>query len=193
MRLVLASGSPRRRELLQQVGLQFEIVPADIDEGLREAETPAAYVERLALEKARAVVEREREAFVLAADTTVVVNGAVLMKPEDDLSGAAMLRRLSGRSHQVMTGVAVCAPGGAERARVVESQVWFRSLDEVEIAWYLSTGEGRDKAGGYAIQGYAGAFVEAVAGSPSNVIGLPLVESLELLREAGFLLPWSPR
>lgn len=191
MHLVLASASPRRRELLGHLGLSFEVQPADLDERQREGEPAADYVLRLAREKALAVAADRPDVAVLAADTSVVVDGEVLGKPgADAASGAQMLRRLAGRVHQVMTGVAV-ARAGTVRARVVTTEVEMRPLSEAEIAWYVATGEGQDKAGGYAVQGRAGAFVRAVVGSPSSVIGLPLAETVELLRESGVPLPWS--
>jgi septum formation protein len=189
---ILASGSPRRRELLGQLGLLFDIEAADVDESVRPGERPAAYVERLAREKAGAVQARRPEAVVLAADTSVVVDDEILGKPGPDAAlGAAMLRRLSGRTHQVMTGVAVA--GAGVRALVVTSDVVFRPLSEAEIAWYVSTGEGADKAGGYGSQARAGAFIREIRGSATSVIGLPLAEAVALLEQAGVPMPWSRR
>lgn len=183
MKLILASASPRRRELLGHLGVPFEVAPADLDESLLAGEHAAAYVERLARSKAKG------EGLRLAADTSVVIDDEVLGKPGNDASlGATMLRRLSGRAHQVMTGIAVSGPHGIT-SRVVISEVHFRKLNEAEIAWYVSTGEGADKAGGYALQGRAGTFITSVVGSPSNVIGLPLADTVELLRAAGLRLP----
>lgn len=184
-RLTLASASPRRRELLAQLGIAFDITPSHVDEALFPGEHAAAYVERLARTKAQAI----QASLVLAADTSVVVDDEVLGKPGADLAlGAAMLRRLSGRAHQVMTGIAV-----SSRAQLLSSviitEVRFRPLSEKEILWYVGTGEGADKAGGYALQGQAGAFITGVMGSPSNVIGLPLAETVELLRASGVRLP----
>lgn len=191
-RLVLASASPRRRELLGLLGLDFEIRAADVDEAVRPAEFASRYVERLAREKAEAIGGLPED-FVLAADTSVVVDESVLGKPGDDPQrGAEMLRKLSGRAHQVLTGVAV-SHRGVTRTQVISTQVELRPLTEPEIRWYVESGEGRDKAGGYALQGRAGAFVTAVVGSPTNVIGLPLSETAELLASAGFPLPWSSR
>jgi septum formation protein len=197
-RLILASSSPRRRELLGLLGLSFEVRAADIDETVRSGEAPEAYVDRLAREKALAIRELESasdsaDRFVLAADTAVVVEDAVLGKPGDDPElGAAMLKRLSGRIHRVLSGVAV-ARGRDVRSVVVSTVVEVRSLSEAEIRWYVASGEGRDKAGGYAVQGRAGAFVTAIRGSPTNVIGLPIPETESLLEAAGFVLPWSAR
>ncbi len=187
---ILASGSPRRRELLGQLGLSFDVLPAELDESVRPQERPKAYVERLAREKAVAVQSRRPGSIVLAADTSVVVDDAILGKPGADArEGAAMLRSFSGRTHQVMTGVAVAA--AQVQSLVVTSDVVFRALSEAEIAWYVATGEGADKAGGYALQGKAAAFISAIVGSSTSVIGLPLAEAVELLRVAGVRLPWE--
>jgi septum formation protein len=184
-RFVLASGSPRRKELLGQLGLEFTVDPADLDEAVRAGEAPAAYVERLAREKAASVAARHPGQIVLAADTTVALDGEILGKPADEAQARAMLSRLSGRQHSVFTGVAT-----PSSAVVVESRVRFRPLTPKEIAWYVATGEPMDKAGAYAIQGRAGAFIVALEGSPTNVIGLPLPQTLELLAGAGLALPF---
>lgn len=187
---ILASGSPRRRELLGQLGLAFEVIPADLDEAQRSGERPAAYVERLAREKALAVRAKHPGRVVLAADTSVVVDDTVLGKPGlDAAAGREMLRRLSGRTHQVMTGVAVA--GASLASLVVASEVEFRALTAGEIDWYVGTTEGADKAGGYASQARAGAFITAIRGSATSVIGLPLAEAVRLLGEAGVELPWG--
>jgi septum formation protein len=186
MRFVLASRSPRRRELLAQVGLAPEVRPAGTDEAVRPGEAAPDYVLRVAREKARAV----EGDVVLAADTSVVLDGVVLGQPADDADAARMLRALSGRAHEVLTAVCVRGPGG-EDARVVRSEVEFVALDEARIRWYVASGEPRDKAGAYAVQGAGGAFVRAVRGSVSNVVGLPLAETLELLAAAGVAPPWS--
>jgi septum formation protein len=189
-RLVLASASPRRRELLGQLGLAFEVSAADIDETPHPGEAAPAYVLRLAREKARTVANRNPGAWVLAADTTVVLGEELLGKPHDTSEVREMMTRLSGRIHEVQTGVALACPSG-EEALVVRTRVTFRSLSPEEIAWYASTGESLDKAGGYAIQGKGGFLVERIEGSPTNVIGLPLGETLGLLARAGVPLPWS--
>jgi len=187
MTLTLASQSPRRRELLGQLGLALDVRPADVDETPRPGEEARAYVLRVAQAKARAV---EAQGVVLAADTAVVLDGRILGKPRDDAEAAAMLRALSGRAHQVLTGV--CARGGGRQELVVvTSVVELAALSERQIAWYVATGEPRDKAGAYAVQGVASAFVTAVRGSVSNVIGLPLAETLDLLQRFGFPLPWD--
>jgi septum formation protein len=187
--LVLASASPRRRELLGQLGLRFTVAGADLDETPWPGEAPEAYVLRLAREKARAVAGRFPGTWVLAADTTVVLGSELLGKPRDEAEARAMLSRLSGRTHEVHTGVALA--GRAEEALVVRTRVTFRTLSAGEVAWYAGTGEPLDKAGAYAVQGRGGFLVAALEGSPTNVIGLPLGETLALLERAGVPLPWS--
>jgi septum formation protein len=189
VRLVLASASPRRRELLGLLGLSFEVIPAEVDETVQPGESAQGYVERVCRLKAEAVTRQHPDAAVLAADTSVIVDGEILGKPgADPAAGAAMLRRLAGRAHDVLTAVAV-ATTTATHAGLYRSRVTFRPLKPAEIAWYVGTGEGADKAGGYAIQGRAGAFITSVEGSPTNVIGLPLAETVALLRLAGVRLP----
>lgn len=178
VRLVLASGSPRRRELLSGVGLRFTVRPADIDETPHPGEAAEDYVRRLSAEKAAAVVGPFET--VIAADTTVEIDGAILEKPEDDADAIRMLRLLSGRTHRAHTGVTV-ADGSGARTILVTTSVTFARLTEEAIDWYVATGEATDKAGAYGIQGAASAFVERVDGSTTNVIGLPLAETLELL------------
>jgi septum formation protein len=188
--LVLASGSPRRQELLRGLGLTFTVVPAEIDEGERPGELPADYVARVGYEKVMAVVDRlgrPDDVCVLGADTTVDVDGEILAKPVDDDDAQRMLARLSGRTHQVHTGV-VAWRAGKVRTAAVTTDVTFASLDGAEIRWYLSLGEHRDKAGAYGMQGAGGALVERIEGSPSNVIGLPLAETVALLRACGVAL-----
>jgi septum formation protein len=180
--LVLASASPRRRELLALLGLTFEVISTDIDETWRNGEAPAAHAERLAREKAAAVARPQ--AAVLAADTIVVIDGAILGKPRDAADAAAMLRALSGRAHTVHTAMAV-AYRGREASGVESTQVWFRPLDERTIAEYVATGEPLDKAGGYGIQGYGAVLVERIAGDYFTVMGLGLGRLVELLREVG--------
>jgi septum formation protein len=183
--LVLASGSPRRRELLQGLGLRFTVRAADVDETPHPGEAPDAYVLRLAEEKARAA-GRPGE-LVLAADTTVVVDGEILGKPEDDADAARMLGLLSGREHEVLTGVAVLdALEGRSVSEMARSAVRMAALTPGEIAWYVATGEPRDKAGAYAIQGLGSLFVEAVAGNYSNVVGLPIPTVYRLFGELGY-------
>jgi septum formation protein len=181
--LVLASASPRRRELLAGLGLQFTVRPADVDETPRDGEEPGAYVLRLAREKAAAVA-RDQE-LVLAADTTVVIDGEILGKPSDEEDARRMLRRLSGREHEVLTGLALCEAGGRDASSVERSRVRMAALSEDEIAWYAATGEPLDKAGAYAIQGLGSLFVEAVAGNYSNVVGLPIPAVYRLFAALG--------
>ncbi len=184
MRLVLASRSPRRVELLTRARYRFEVAPADIDERRLEGEPPRDLVRRLAREKAAAVSLRHPGAIVLGADTVVVIDGAVLGKPADDADAARMLRRLSGRAHEVLTGVALRAPHGC-RAGVRSTRVFFRTLGPEEVAWYVASGEPADKAGGYAIQGRASRFVTRIEGSYANVVGLPVELVDRLLGELG--------
>lgn len=181
--VLLASASPRRSELLRQVGIAHEVRPVDIDESVRTGEAPSAYVLRLAEAKAAALwaqlVPSERRP-VLAADTTVALEGEIFGKPGSLAEARAMLGRLSGRTHEVHTAVAVLHAGGSG-ARVSSSSVSMRELSPAEIDWYWSTGEPADKAGGYAVQGRAAAFICHIAGSYSGIMGLPLYETWELL------------
>ena len=187
--LVLASASPRRRALLEQLGIPLRVDPAHLDENVRAGEAAERYVLRLAREKAEAVHVRHRDATVLAADTSVVLDGVVLGKPRDEDEALSMLRRLCGRAHEVMTAIAVAGIGG----RCVTAAVTFAPATDAALRWYVSTGEPMDKAGAYAVQGIGGFLVERIEGSHSAVVGLPLVETLALLREAGYLLPWERR
>lgn len=180
-RIVLASGSPRRRELLGSIGLDFEVRPADIDEAQRPAESAEAYVERLAIEKA--LTASAPDVVAIGSDTTVELDGTVLGKPEGAEDALRMLRLLSGATHHVHTGVAV-VHGDRQLRALVTTAVTFVDLDEATIGRYVATGEPFDKAGAYAIQGAGGALVERVDGSVSNVIGLPLAETVALLRRA---------
>ena len=184
----LASGSPRRRELLQQIGVPFRLVAATVDETARPAEAAPAYVLRLAAAKADAGWHADgagRDAPVLAADTAVVVDGTILGKPADRQDAEAMLRQLSGRTHEVLTAVALRTGAGVQ-SRISRSEVTFRAIGIPEARAYWETGEPRDKAGGYAIQGRAAVFVVDLRGSFSGVVGLPLFETAQLLGEAGF-------
>jgi len=179
MRVVLASRSPRRRELLLAAGLHVEVNPPDVDEAAAPGEPPAAMVLRLAIEKAATVETGE---VVVAADTAVVLDGEALGKPRDVEDAALMLARLSGRAHEVLTGF--CVRQGRERlAAVVKTEVSFRPLSQAEIFGYVSSGEPLDKAGAYGIQGLGGALVDRVEGSYTNVVGLPLAEVLAAIRE----------
>jgi septum formation protein len=185
--IYLASGSPRRRELLQQIGVPFRVLGTAVDEAVLTGESCEAYVARLAAAKADAGWERNpdvRPAPVLAADTAVVLDGRILGKPTDRPDGEGMLRQLSGRTHVVLTAVALRTAGG-RRSKVSRSEVTFRALAEEEIRAYWESGEPSDKAGGYAIQGRAAVFISDLRGSFSGVMGLPLFETAELLRDAG--------
>lgn len=199
--IYLASRSPRRRELLRQIGVSFELIPlregaargADVDETPHPGEVADDYVLRVACDKARAaagVVAARRVVArpVLAADTTVVCDAEILGKPANAADAARMLGLLAGRSHRVLTAVAVAADGKLE-TRVSESRVWFRALDPVEIRRYVATGEPGDKAGAYAVQGMAAAFITRIDGSYSGIMGLPLAETAELLRSFGIAVP----
>ena len=187
MRLILASASPRRTDLLRDAGYVFEVEPADVDEAELAGEPPAAYVVRVAAMKARAIAARHPDEAILAADTTVVVDGAMLAKPADDADAARMLGLLSGRTHDVLTGV-VLVRTGRESSAVVGTRVRFRPLTAAEIDWYVASGEPRDKAGAYGVQGLAARFVESVDGSYSNVVGLP-IGAVRALLEAEGLAP----
>jgi septum formation protein len=194
MRLVLASGSPRRAELLRAAGYDFDVVVTDVDESIRTGEKAELYVRRLAAEKSAAALRGGRgpggrggpegpphtRPIILGADTVVVVDGEILGKPRDDAHGEAMLRLLSGKRHMVVTGVSL-RHGAYELGRVEQTSVYFRVLSAAEVAWYVASGEGRDKAGAYAIQGLASRFIPRIEGSYANVVGLPVAAVAELL------------
>lgn len=181
VRFVLASQSPRRADLLEAAGFSFEVRPVGVDESILPGESPHGYVLRLALEKARSAC-RDPGDVCLGADTTVLLDGRMLGKPSDAREAAEMLRFLSGRTHEVLTGVALVGPGG-QAYDVAITQVTFLQMTEQEIAWYVATGEPQDKAGAYAIQGFAARFVESIAGSYSNVVGLPVSLVYRMLRD----------
>ena len=189
--LVLASASPRRLELLRQVGLMPDCIdPADIDEIPRRGELPPAHAMRLAQEKAQAVSPRHAGAYVLAADTVVACGRRILPKTEDEANARSCLELLSGRRHRVHGGIALVSPDGRLASRRVDSQVAFKRLSEAEIAAYLRSSEWQGKAGGYAIQGHAAALIRWVSGSYSNVVGLPLFETVQLLAGRGYRAGW---
>jgi septum formation protein len=171
--LILASRSPRRSELLSAALISFEVLAADIDETPHPNEAPDAYVERLAIEKARVVFAIRPEARVLGADTTVTIDGEILGKPEDEADAWRMLRLLNGRVHEVHTGVALVSAAGV-RSAVDTTRVWFDQMTEEDISWYVATGEPFGRAGAYAIQGCASRFIPRIEGSYSNVVGLPV-------------------
>jgi len=184
--LVLASASPRRLDLLAQLGITpAAVVPADIDETPHKNELPRALVERLARDKALAVMPDHRGAYVLAADTVVACGRRVLGKPEDAAEARRFLQLLSGRSHRVIGGIVLAGPDGTLRTRVCETTVRFKRLSAEEIAAYLDSGEWQGKAGGYGIQGYAAAYIKFIRGSYSNVVGLSLYDTVQMLKGMG--------
>jgi septum formation protein len=187
MRLVLASASPRRLDLLTRIGVTPDsVVPADIDESVPRGELPRVHALRLAREKAGAVAAKQPDALVLAADTVVAVGRRILPKVEDEETLRACMQLLSGRRHRVLTGVALAVPGKGIRERLVETMIAIKRLSGEEIDFYASHGEWRGKAGGYALQGYGEVYVRHIAGSYSNVVGLPLAETRVLLKSAGY-------
>jgi septum formation protein len=182
-RLILASASPRRGEFLRIMGLDFDTLPGNIDETFRPKETPREHVLRLSEEKALSVSLSYPDAWVLGADTVVVVAGELLGKPGSPAEATRMLEKLSGREHQVLTGFSIVRQAPEARVReVVESSVFFRKISADEMAWYTDTTEPYDKAGAYAVQGMGGCFVREIRGSCSNVVGLPLCEVVEGLK-----------
>jgi septum formation protein len=183
-KVVLASSSPRRRELLNLIGIAHEVRPANLDESMRPRETPRRHAERLARDKASAVATRDPDLITIAADTIVVINRKVLGKPVDEEDAARMLAMLSGREHTVITAVAV-SRGKKLRSAIEEVKVKFRRLREDEIEAYIATGEPMDKAGAYGIQGYGATIVERVEGDYFAVMGLPLVRLIGLMRDVG--------
>ncbi len=184
-KLILASGSPRRRRLLAELGLDFEVRPVELDESTQDGEDPTSYVERLAQLKATAAARADE--LVLAADTTVVIDGGLLGKPADPEEARAMLRRLADRQHRVLTGVAVYDVGTEHLEAATESSlVRISPLSEADIDWYVATGEPLDKAGAYAIQGLGSLFVESIEGNYSNVVGLPLPLTRRLVARVGY-------
>ena len=190
MRLVLASASPRRLDLLARIGVHPDtVVAADIDESVPKGELPREHAIRLAREKAEAVAKGHPDALILAADTVVAVGRRILPKVEDERTLRQCMTLLSGRRHRVLTGVALADPGGAVRTRLVETMIAMKSLSAEEIDYYAGNGEWRGKAGGYALQGYGEVYVRHIGGSYSNVVGLPLAETRQMLKNAGYPLP----
>jgi septum formation protein len=189
VRLILASASPRRLDLLARIGVTPDaVIPAEIDESVRRGELPRQHALRLAREKAETIAAREPQSLVLAADTVVAVGRRILPKVEDEETLRACMRLLSGRRHRVLTGVALSVPGAPIRERLVETMIAMKRLSDEEIDYYASHGEWRGKAGGYALQGYGEVYVRHIAGSYSNVVGLPLAETRVLLKSAGYSL-----
>jgi septum formation protein len=189
--LVLASASPRRRELLQQIGLKFQVVPSRAEEQILPGETPEEHVIRLSLDKAEEVANRDDISgrWFIGSDTIVLCDRQILGKPEDELHAATMLRQLSGREHQVLSGYAIIdRQTGKQQSEAVNTKVWFRQLTESEITSYIATGEPADKAGAYAIQGLGICFVARIEGSYTNVVGLPLCKLTLAMKELGIPL-----
>lgn len=191
--LVLASASPRRRELLERVGLTALVAPAEVDESALPGEDAEAYVTRVAAMKAAAVSARCADAVVLGADTAVVLDGQPLGKPSDRDEALVMLTRLSGRTHVVLTAVSVVAPDGRAHGELCAARVTMAVSSRAELEWYVDTREPFDKAGGYGVQGIGAVLVERLDGDPTTVIGLPLRTSIQLLRAAGLSWPSRPR
>jgi septum formation protein len=183
--LILASASPRRQELLRVLGIEFDVIPSDVDEEFLNGETPRNHVLRLAREKSTSVSHDNPAAWVLGADTVVVIEDEVLGKPETQKEARSMLAKLSGRSHHVLTGFSIVKDGRLLIHDVIESTVMFKEIHEDEIEWYVSTKEPYDKAGGYAVQGMAAFFVKEIHGSYANVVGLPLTEVVTALKHVG--------
>jgi len=186
VKLILASSSPRRRELLASIGVEFDVVPSDIPEVKSKGESPEEYVARLSREKAQTIAERFGDRWVVAADTTVLYADELLEKPVDEADAKRMLAVIGGRTHTVYTGVTVMnAAAGYRDTRVAETEVRMLPLTEHEIAWYVATGEPLDKAGAYAAQGIGGMFIDSIHGSFTNVVGLPLALLYEMFKRAG--------
>jgi septum formation protein len=192
--ILLASASPRRRELLDQIGVRYRVLPADIDESAQSGEAPGPYVLRVAANKVKAVVpHRNPGEIILGADTAVVLDHHMLGKPDDESQARAMLRMMSGRTHQVFTAVSVLSAEGELDSQLNVSEVSFAELADDWISAYVATGEPLDKAGAYGIQGWAGSQIQQVRGSYSSIMGLPLFETARLLGGAGLRLPQLPR
>lgn len=188
--VILASSSPRRAFFLKALGIRFRRVVPDVDETRRAGESPRRYVRRLALEKALAVARKHPRAWVVAGDTTVVIDGSLLGKPRNAAEARRMLRKLGGRTHRVLSGVAlVRGDCDSEKAAVSSTRVTFRALSDDEIRWYVRTGEPLDKAGAYGVQEKGGVLVARIEGSYSNVVGFPLEKFYELWKAAGLQLP----
>ena len=186
MKFILASSSPRRRELLTSIGLDFEVIPSHVPEEYQRGEAPEEYVARLSRDKAQAIAEKHPGRWIIAADTTVLLGEELLEKPVDRADAARMLATIAGRTHIVYTGVTLQhAARGWHDTRVAESEVRMLPLSAAEIDWYVKTGEPLDKAGAYAVQGIGAMFIESIHGSYTNVVGLPLALLFQMLRKAG--------
>jgi septum formation protein len=189
MQIILASSSPRRRELLSALGMPFEVIAPDIDETLMDGEKPVEFCIRASYDKAHAIAQHHTEAIVLGADTVVVVDNTVLGKPENKTEAAKFLTMLQGRSHDVFTGYSIIEKSKEKSiSKVIHSKVYFRDMTAEEISWYISTGEPMDKAGAYGLQGIGALFVDKIEGSYTNVIGLPLSDVYEDLKNLGISL-----
>ena len=181
---ILASASPRRRELLQSVGLKFNIIPAHVNENYLSGESPRQHVKRLSTDKAIIIARKYPEAWVLGADTIVVIDGLILGKPKNEAQARKMLQKLSGREHKVFTGFTIAhVAAKIYKTKVIQSAVQFKTISPKEMDWYVSCDEPYDKAGGYAVQGKGAYFIQSIRGSYTNVIGLPLCEVLEELKK----------
>lgn len=192
MKLILASSSPRRVAYMKELGFEFRKIAPRVDEALRRGESPRAYVRRLALDKAETIAKRYPSSWVVGADTTVVLDDVVVGKPRDPAEARKMLRQLSGRSHRVVSGIALVHAGSSvARCAVSSTRVFIRPLTNAEIRWYVDTGEPLDKAGAYGAQGKGGLLVSRVEGSFSNVVGFPLEKFYDLLMECGLEVPRS--
>ncbi|HEX3109900.1 MAG TPA: Maf family protein [Thermoanaerobaculia bacterium] len=186
MKFILASSSPRRRELLASIGLPFDVIPSHVPEVRGEHESPEEYVARLSREKAQAIASLHPGEWVIAADTTVLLGEQLLEKPEDEADARRMLATIAGRTHIVYTGVTLQnVSRGWSETRIAESEVRMLQLSSEDIAWYVKTGEPMDKAGAYAVQGIGAMFIDSIHGSYTNVVGLPLATLFQMLRKAG--------
>jgi septum formation protein len=187
-RLILASKSPRRNELLKQMGFDFEVIPSTVAENFIQTESPEEHVIRLAEAKVRDVANGYPDCWVIAADTIVYINGSILGKPKGREEAVGMLRRLSGQEHSVLTGFSVCHLEKMKNDKeAVQTAVSIKSLTTAEIEWYVQTGEPFDKAGGYAVQGIGAFMIESIRGSYTNVVGLPLCELIQMMTRLGVI------
>jgi septum formation protein len=185
-RLILASTSPRRRDLLEQTGLEFAVIPSNLAEDSIPLSSPESYVKRLAEAKAKEISQRHRDSWVIGADTIVISNNTILGKPESRSDALKMLRSLSGKTHQVLTGYCICCTSiGRLFSETIKTDVCFKTLTELQIEWYLNSGEPFDKAGAYGIQGIGAFLVKHIHGSYTNVVGLPVCEVFEFLINEG--------